>query len=183
MIEKINEIMNQIEMEPNSGCWLWTGKGHKFGYGQICYLGKKVEVHRFMYMASNGPIKKGLVIRHRCNVPECCNPDHLVAGTVRDNILDMVMAGRSLNQKKTHCAKGHEYTEENTIRDSKNRRICRKCRAVWSNKNYILNKDKINTRSKKWREENRERSDRKSSEWYFKNREERSEERRVGKEC
>lgn len=39
------------------------------------------------------------------------------------------------NSIKTHCPKGHEYTEENTYISSKNQRICRTCA-------YLRNKKK-----------------------------------------
>ena len=33
-------------------------------------------------------------MRHSCDNPRCCNPNHLSVGTQRDNILDMVKRGR-----------------------------------------------------------------------------------------
>lgn len=47
-----------------------------------------------MFSAKNGPIPKGLVVRHTCDVRECVNPDHLILGTQKDNIRDMHDRGR-----------------------------------------------------------------------------------------
>ncbi len=44
------------------------------------------------------------------------------------------------NKEKTHCLRGHAFTEKNTWIDKKGRRICRPCRSArtiaWRNKNY-----------------------------------------------
>jgi hypothetical protein len=44
------------------------------------------------------------------------------------------------NRRKTHCAKGHEYTPENTyIRPGTDHRHCRTCCAQWT-KDYLTRK-------------------------------------------
>lgn len=43
----------------------------------------------------------------------------------------------------THCAKGHEFTEENTFtRAYDNARVCRECRKQYARDKYQRNKDK-----------------------------------------
>lgn len=42
--------------EPNSGCWLWTGRLHSDGYGQIRRSPRILLAHRVAYEAKNGPI-------------------------------------------------------------------------------------------------------------------------------
>ena len=37
-----------------------------------------------------GEIPKGMVIRHKCDNPNCCNIEHLEIGTQKDNIEDMI---------------------------------------------------------------------------------------------
>jgi hypothetical protein len=38
-------------------------------------------------------------------------------------------SGGKIKNSKTHCHKGHEYTEENSFIDSRNSRRCRRCHA------------------------------------------------------
>ena len=66
-------------------CILWA-RSTKNGYGQW-KSGRYV--HRDVYEAVKGPIPKGFLVRHTCDVRLCVNPDHLVLGTKRDNILDV----------------------------------------------------------------------------------------------
>lgn len=112
--------------EPNSGCWLWTGRVDKDGYGsfQVNKEIGKVRAHRFAYEYIRGPIPPGLVINHLCEVAGCVNPDHLEAITQQANI-DYC---RSHVGKRTHCPKGHAYAGDNLVIDCTGRRVCRTCR-------------------------------------------------------
>ncbi len=75
-------------------CWLWTkNKSHGYGYVK---LGKKcVLLHRHVYTLAYGDIPKGYIICHKCNNRSCVNPEHLYAGTYKDNYDDMVRAGNA----------------------------------------------------------------------------------------
>jgi len=80
-------------------CWVWTaGKRHD-GYGQ-CWVGNKTRTtHRTAWEITNGPVPINIsgaptYILHRCDVPTCCNPDHLWIGTQKDNMDDMANKGR-----------------------------------------------------------------------------------------
>jgi hypothetical protein len=75
-------------------CWLWTGCCHKKGYGQFKINGKTVKAHRWSYEQHKGAIPEGLMMRHKCDVRNCVNPDHLEVGTNTDNMRDMVERGR-----------------------------------------------------------------------------------------
>lgn len=69
-------------------CWPWkTGKMPK-GYGVTAVNAKSVLAHRVAYILRVGPIPAGLIIRHRCHNPSCCNPSHLQSGTYADNEAD-----------------------------------------------------------------------------------------------
>lgn len=54
-------------------------------------------------MQKYGNIPKGMVIRHKCDHPYCCNIEHLEIGTRLDNVRDMIERGRDAYHKpKTH---------------------------------------------------------------------------------
>ena len=73
------------------GCWKWTGSPRSAtGYGSFNGTG----AHRYSYELHNGPIPKGLVVRHLCHNPSCVNPDHLRIGTYKENAGDSVLACR-----------------------------------------------------------------------------------------
>jgi len=80
--------------EPDE-CWLWTTAIGAGGYGKFCMLRKNWLSHRMAYTLTHGPIPLGLLVRHTCDTPPCCNPAHLVLGSQADNVADRVVRGRS----------------------------------------------------------------------------------------
>ena len=70
----------------SDGCWKWKGGKHVWGYGAFWYQGRMVSASRISYMIHYGEIPSGMEILHKCDNPECTNPDHLVLGTHRGNI-------------------------------------------------------------------------------------------------
>jgi len=86
------------KVDKSRDCWLWTAaKCH--GYGQVSINGKRYRPHRITYMIYKGEIPEGLQINHHCDTPLCVNPDHLYAGTQKQNLIDSVSRGRHHLQK------------------------------------------------------------------------------------
>lgn len=77
-----------------TGCWEWQGYRLPLGYGQIGVRKKVVLTHRLAWELTHGPIPDGLVVRHKCDNPPCCNPDHLELGTQQDNVNDAIERNR-----------------------------------------------------------------------------------------
>lgn len=85
-------IENRCVKIPWSGCWIWEKATINTGYGCFRRKGKTYLAHREAYEQVNGPTK--LHVLHTCDVPSCCNPEHLFAGTNLDNIRDSMKKGR-----------------------------------------------------------------------------------------
>lgn len=121
------KLLSRIEVNEN-GCWVWQGWCNPmWGYGFMCFRNKNWRVHCLVWELTRGEIPKGMVIRHKCDNPPCCNPFHLEIGTHRDNVHDRMRRGRDHHSNLTHCPRGHSY-EEHGARYGKSRfRSCRVC--------------------------------------------------------
>lgn len=75
-------------------CYGWNGSYDAYGYGRVSINGKWLKAHRVSYEINKGEIPKGLIICHTCNNRECTNPNHLYAGTQKNNNDDTIKSGR-----------------------------------------------------------------------------------------
>jgi len=75
-----------------SECIEFEGCRTPKGYGVIRIQGKNYRAHRVAFFELHGYWPK--VCRHTCDNPPCINTDHLVDGTVADNVRDMMERGR-----------------------------------------------------------------------------------------
>ena len=123
----IERFEAKVASDPTTGCWLWTARVNRHGYG-VLSIGSKRDAskrmalaHRVAYELHVGPIPEGLTIDHLCRTPACVNPDHLEAVTQRENVL-RGMSIPALNHKKTHCKNGHEFSPR-----SNGTRRCKVC--------------------------------------------------------
>ncbi|MEV7154850.1 HNH endonuclease signature motif containing protein [Streptomyces misionensis] len=139
----MNELKQQLplrlesKIERGEGCWIWTGRVDRAGYGRLSSHVTSAQAHRQVYEALIGPIPDGLELDHTCHTADkscvggdscphrrCVNPRHLEPVTRAEN------ARRSAPAQKTECVNGHPYTPENTYlkpEKSRGRRGCRAC--------------------------------------------------------
>ncbi len=106
------KVWSKVDKRGPDECWPWIGC-KKEGYGYInLRVGlrskgkqKKIAAHRSVYELIKGKIPHGMLVRHSCHNPSCCNPSHLLVGTDADNARDKCLAGRSLQGERNPRAK------------------------------------------------------------------------------
>lgn len=122
----------------DNSCWIWTGAGDQHGYGHI-FDGRNRKATHVSWEIYNGiPFPEGMHACHSCDNPRCVNPLHIWPGTRHENMQDSVKKGRfskpsdpfiaQINRNKTHCKRGHEYSDENTVLIKPGKRECRICK-------------------------------------------------------
>lgn len=113
-------------------CWGWSGYKNKLGYAKFRLGdGKRPSAHRAAYILLVSDDISGLVIDHLCRNPECTNPNHLEAVTMRENTLRGI-SPPALNKVKTHCKYGHSLLQ-GEYWNSKSGRLCKQCaRRKWN---------------------------------------------------
>lgn len=121
---KLLKFQKKIELDLLEGCWLWQGDLSKTGYGH-CYADGETRAHRVSYKHWNGSIPVGFELDHLCRNHNCVNPAHLEAVTHKVN-MERSNAHNG-NIGKTHCKRGHEFTEINTHIRTDGSRKCREC--------------------------------------------------------
>ncbi len=99
-----NEYLSYYSQVVDSGCILYTGCISAKGYGRIngtmwASQHKTNSAHQLAYIVANGDYDRKLDICHTCHVRNCINPDHLYAGTRKENMADMYRAGRDRHVK------------------------------------------------------------------------------------
>lgn len=120
---------NTSKRDPDE-CWEWTGGKSPDGYGILRIDGRTAYMPRFAYVLLRDPIPEGLEPDHLCRNRGCVNPWHLEPVTHKVNIL-RGESPQAINARKTHCIRGHEFTDENTGRDPRGGRFCRTCKSAW----------------------------------------------------
>lgn len=100
MIDEIqyDSFWSKVNIKDNSReCWEWMGAKKPKGYGNVRINRKYLLSHRVAFEIVNGKIPDGYIVCHICDNPSCCNPNHLMLGTHKSNVADMLIKNR---QKK-----------------------------------------------------------------------------------
>jgi hypothetical protein len=111
-------------------CITWTASKLPTGYGRFNWQRKSCYAHRVAYEVLVDRIPEGMVIDHLCRNRACVNVEHLEPVTSEVNILRGTGAG-AVNAAKTHCDRGHEFTEANTRPTGRGGRECIACEPYW----------------------------------------------------
>jgi hypothetical protein len=107
---------------PFSGCWVFEG-GSVVSPRHYRYAELNILAHRLALELSGYPLLAEQEVHHTCHVPDCINPDHLVALSHEEH---------GLAHRKAVCGKGHAFSTHGYYH--KNRRYCRRCRTEYAYK-------------------------------------------------
>lgn len=107
-----------------NGCWEWTGKRNRWGYGRIKIAGRNRPAHTILWELFNGPFPAGLEPDHLCRNPSCVNPDHLEPVTHKENTA-RGDAPTAILARLGQCKKGHSL--ESAYIRKEGWRMCRTC--------------------------------------------------------
>lgn len=87
------------------GCHPYTS-GHRtrnaLDYGGFWLDGRTELAHRVAWRIAFGDIPAGQQIRHTCDFPPCCNPQHLLLGDARANAKDREEHGGGVRRGTDH---------------------------------------------------------------------------------
>lgn len=111
----------------DGACWVPAQKPLGNGYVRICIGGgRRAQAHAVVWEYIWGkPVPDGLELDHLCRNRSCVRPDHLEPVTRSENAKRGDVG--SHNSSKTHCLRGHEFSEENTITTKRGYRACKTC--------------------------------------------------------
>lgn len=97
-------------------CWPWEGYARPGGHGQIGRGRREdglVGTHVAAWEVTHDQrVPSGLVVRHTCDNPPCCNPAHLLIGTSADNARDAKERGRARGARGTRSPFAKLTTEQ-----------------------------------------------------------------------
>lgn len=119
--QDVDRLLGHVLMGAR-GCWPLDLHVQKNGYHKIWLQGTTEWAHIAAWKLLRGPVPEGKELDHLCRNTRCCNPDHLMPKTHRDNVL-CGTGPSAIHAQKTHCPKGHEYDH----RRPSGKRRCKTC--------------------------------------------------------
>jgi hypothetical protein len=100
------DVFKYVEIKGPDDCWPWTGPISRKGLPYFTVEGRKYTAYRvtkWLVTRDFNILDESVVPMHQCkdadgkaiDNPLCCNPAHTVMGSHEDNMLDMMLKGRS----------------------------------------------------------------------------------------
>lgn len=117
------------------------GSAHKYGHTVVKLYTDAGSKHRYVHdivlETFVGPRPEGHEARHLNGRADDNRVENLVWSTHHENMLDTLVHGTNVNANKTHCKRGHAFSDANTIRFGPDNRW-RNCRACIEVRRSVL---------------------------------------------
>ena len=147
-------FMAKVEIEAETGCWLWRGGLSSNGYGLFGFNGSMRGAHRVVHtLFGDVPIPEGMDAAHDPELcpgmrRHCVNPAHSRPATRKENLYD----NPSFWAHRTHCPRGHPYEGENLSILPNGKRQCRECNREFcrQQRNKSGEKSRRSQRHREW---------------------------------
>jgi len=121
---QIDCFWSKVEIKDSiKDCWEWLGAKKSTGYGNVRINKKYLLAHRVSFELTHGEIPGKFIICHVCDNPGCCNPAHMMLGTVKSNCYDMIMKNRHQFTKNKAVGERNHNTKLTTADVIEIRRI------------------------------------------------------------
>lgn len=128
----LRRLFSTIQVDPQTECWLWTGRENGHGYGRTYLNHRQESIHRVIYAWLVQPLPRGLgrdipQLDHIvCSRRNCANPAHMILTTARENNLRSTSACAE-HARQTHCINGHLLDGWNLMPRNDGGRACKVC--------------------------------------------------------
>ena len=97
MDELKEKFLDRVRVNERNGCWEWQGIKRN-GFGRLLVGSRKDKsrhyllAHRVAWELYNGKIPEGMEVQHKCDHPDCVNPEHLRLGTRKTRAMPRQMS-------------------------------------------------------------------------------------------
>ena len=146
------------KVKKTDNCWEWTAHKLFNGYGRFSINKKPDYSHRVSWLIEHGEYPTGKHVLHTCDNPGCVRPEHLVLGTMSDNMADRDSKHRQYTKKKLHCRHGKPFSYKGRYRIAKTCKVCEISRRYKQNADPVIAKEKARMYQETYRKKKQQES-------------------------
>lgn len=100
---EISHFWSGVDIGAKDQCWNWKRSTNTWGYGRAKIQHHMFGSHRIAYYLGNHSDPGRLLVCHKCDNKQCCNPSHLFVGTQSENLYDASRKGKLIyNRGENH---------------------------------------------------------------------------------